>query len=179
MRFILEVWRYVCTYASSVQVMVAFWCQAIVRTIRSIFRNKLQWNFIRNTQKDIRKYISISHLEKGCHYVQQLCFHIRNAARCHDLFGQFEWRHLINDGESPIAEETHYSDVIICATASQITSLTIVYSTVYSGADRRKHQSSASLAYVLEIYRWPVNSLHRWPVTRKMFPFDDVIMQWD
>ena len=94
-------------------------------------------------------------------------------------FGQFEWRHLINDGESPIAEETHYSDVIMGATASQITSLTIVYSTVYSGADRRKHQSSASLAYVLEIYRWPVNSLHRWPVTRKMFPFDDVIMQWD
>ena len=60
--------------------------------------------------------------------------------------------------------------------ASQITSLTIVYSTVYSGADQRKHQSSASLAFVRGIHRGPVNSSHKWPVTRKMFPFDDVIM---
>ena len=59
---------------------------------------------------------------------------------------------------------------------SQITSLTIVYSTVYSGADQRKHQSPASLAFVPVIHRWPVNSPHKWPVTRKMFPFDDVIM---
>ena len=63
------------------------------------------------------------------------------------------------------------------AMASQISSLTIVYSTVYSAADQRKHQSFASLAFVLGIHRWPVNSPHKWPVTRKMFPFDDVIMQ--
>ena len=56
--------------------------------------------------------------------------------------------------------------------ASQITSLTIVYSNVYSDAD----QSSASLAFVWGIHRGPVNSPHKWPVTRKMFPFDDVIM---
>ena len=59
---------------------------------------------------------------------------------------------------------------------SQITSLTIVYSTVYSGTDQREHQCSASLAFVQGIHRWPVNSLHKWPITRKMFPFDDVIM---
>ena len=70
----------------------------------------------------------------------------------------------------------HYSDVTMGTIASQITSLTIVYSTVYSGADQRKHQSSASLAFVRGIHRGPVNSLHKWPVTRKMFPFDDVIM---
>ena len=51
---------------------------------------------------------------------------------------------------------------------SQITSLTIVYSTVYSGADQRKHQSSASLAFVRGIHRGPVNSPHKWPVTRKI-----------
>ena len=62
------------------------------------------------------------------------------------------------------------------AIASQITSLTIVYSTVYSDADQRKHQSSASLAFVRGIHRGPVNSPHKWPETRKMFPFDDVIM---
>ena len=60
--------------------------------------------------------------------------------------------------------------------ASQITSLTIVHPNVYSGADQRKHQSSASLAFVRRIHRWPVNSPYKWPVTRKMFPFDDVVM---
>ena len=62
------------------------------------------------------------------------------------------------------------------AMASQITSLMIVYSTVYSGADQRKHQSSASLAFVQGIHRGPVNSPHKGPVTWEMFPFDDVIM---
>ena len=70
----------------------------------------------------------------------------------------------------------HYNDVTMDSIASQITSLTIVYSAVYSGADQRKHQSSASLAFVRGIHRGPVNSPHKWPVTRKMFPFDDVIM---
>ena len=56
--------------------------------------------------------------------------------------------------------------------ASKISSLAIVYSSVYSGADQRKHQSSASLAFV----RGPVNSPHIGPVTQNMFPFDDVIM---
>ena len=61
--------------------------------------------------------------------------------------------------------------------ASQITSLTSVYSIVYSEADQRKPQSSASLAFVRGIHRGPVNSPRKWPVTRKMFPFDDVIMK--
>ena len=53
---------------------------------------------------------------------------------------------------------------------------TIVYSTVYSGADQRKHQSSAWLAFARGVHRWPVNSPCKGPVRRKMFPFDDVIM---
>ena len=52
----------------------------------------------------------------------------------------------------------HYPDATMGAVASQITSLTIVYSTVYSGADQRKHQSFASLAFVRGIHRGPVNS---------------------
>ena len=70
------------------------------------------------------------------------------------------------------------SDVIMGMMASQITSLTIVYSTIYSGVDQRKHQSSASLAFVWGIHRWLVNSPHKWPVMWKMFPFDDVIINW-
>ena len=62
------------------------------------------------------------------------------------------------------------------AMASQITSLTTVYSTVYSDAGQRKHQSSVSLAFVWGIHLGPVNSPHKWPVTRKMFPFHDIIM---
>ena len=70
----------------------------------------------------------------------------------------------------------HHSDVIMSAMVSQITSLKIVYSTVYSDVNLRKHQSSESLAFVRGIHRRPVNSPHKGPVTRKMYPFDDVII---
>ena len=70
----------------------------------------------------------------------------------------------------------HYNDVIMSAMASQITSVSSVCSTVGSGADQRKHQSSASLSFARGIHRWPVNSSHKWPVAQKIFPFDDVIM---
>ena len=69
-----------------------------------------------------------------------------------------------------------YNNVIMGAIASQITSLTIVYSICYSDAHKRKHQSSTSLAFVRWIHRRPVNSPYKWQVTRKMFSFDDVIM---
>ena len=61
--------------------------------------------------------------------------------------------------------------------ASQITSLTIVCSSVYSGAAQIKHQSSASLSFVKGIHRWPVYSPHKGQVTRKLFPFEDVTMK--
>ena len=65
------------------------------------------------------------------------------------------------------------------AMAFQITCVSIVYSTICSGTDQRQHQSSASLAFVRGIHRWPVNAPHKGPVTRNIFPFDDVIMlQW-
>ena len=92
------------------------------------------------------------------------------------------WDNNINIGHSITALMAqgqmflHYYDVTMGTIVSQITSLMIVYSAVYSNADQRKHQSSVSLAFVLGIHQWPVNSLHKWPVTRKMFPFDDDIM---
>ena len=58
----------------------------------------------------------------------------------------------------------------------RLTGVSIVYSTFCLSADQRNYQSSASLAFVRGIHRWPVNSPHKGPVTRKMFPFDDVIM---
>ena len=71
----------------------------------------------------------------------------------------------------------HYSDVIMSPMASRITSVSIDCSTVCSDADQRKHQSSASPVSVRGIHRSPVNTPHKWSVTRKMFPYDDVIMR--
>ena len=70
----------------------------------------------------------------------------------------------------------HYTDVIMGVMASQITSLSIVCSTVCSGRGQRKHKSSASLTFVRGIHWWPVNSPHKGPVTRKMLTFDNVVM---
>ena len=77
---------------------------------------------------------------------------------------------------SPATEEIHYSDVIIGAMASQIAGVSIVYSTVCSGTNQIKQQSSASLAFVRGIHRWSGNSPHKGSVTRKVFPFNAVIM---
>ena len=109
----------------------------------------------------------------GCQSCLLISFKVSSAA----LRQQFtvSWWYSHNKTE----HNKQYCDVIMGAVASQITSLTIVYSTVYSDADQRKHQSSASLAFLRGIHRGPVNSPHIWPVTRKMFPFDDVIMKSD
>ena len=82
------------------------------------------------------------------------------------------WYHLHFWVQTTSPGALQYCDVTMGAMASQITSLTIVY----SRADQRKHESSASLAFVRGILRWPENSPHKWPATRKRFPFDDVIM---
>ena len=70
----------------------------------------------------------------------------------------------------------HYGDIIMSAMTSQITDIWIVCLTTCSGADQRKHQSSMSLAFVRGIHQWPVDSPHKEPVTRKMFPYDDLFM---
>ena len=70
----------------------------------------------------------------------------------------------------------HHRDVIMSAMASQITGVSTVYSTISTGADQRKHQSSKSLAFVRGIHRWLVNSPHKGLLRRKMFPFDDIIL---
>ena len=94
----------------------------------------------------------IIHQDKNAKYDQS-----KLMAKCQYNVWGLEW-----------IAEFHYNDVIMSSVASQITSLTIVYSTVYTGADPRKHQSSASLACVRGIHRWPVNS-RKMPVTRIIF----------
>ena len=96
---------------------------------------------------------------------------IYSLFRTKDLF---QYKKIIRYRDSHLRDGTvvrpsylHYDDVIMGAMASKINNLVIVYSTVKSGADHSKHQSSASLAFVCGIHRSPVNSLHKWPVTRK------------
>ena len=105
------------------------------------------------------------------------CSHIRRETICEIVYDRKcvrlrsrKYTHEVLFG----SVSQHHNDVIMGAMASQITSLTIVYSTVYSATNQRKYQSSVWLAFLEGIHRWPVNSLHKGPVTRKMFSFDDV-----
>ena len=114
-------------------------------------------------QKHPQKHIPIH--GKSCHKMHMDTSILKFVSGSNELMGECKGCIHISD--------THYDDVIMTMLASQITSLTVVYSIVYSGVNQRKHQSSASLAFVREIHRGPVNFPHKWPVTRKMFPFDD------
>ena len=99
----------------------------------------------------------------GCEYPRPMH---RNALRQSDA-------HMHCWMGSSLFQAIHYNDVIMRAIASQITSLTIVYSIVYSDADQENIKASR---HWRGIHRGPLISPHKWPVTRKMFPFDDIIM---
>ena len=133
-----------------------------------MLNNKQQANTWTNVDQDK----SVNKASSCCTVTWPLRRHSSNRHRKWKVFGMF-----LHGNQWPVTSFTHYSDIILGVMASQITSLTIVYSAVHSGADQRKHQSSASLAFVRGIHRWPVNSLHKGPVTRKMFPFDDIMLQ--
>ena len=96
---------------------------------------------------------------------------IKNKSWCHKAIMWYRNQ----TGEFHSHGHARYSNVIMSAKASQITGVSVVCTTVCSGADQRKHQSSASPAFVREIHRWPVDSPHKGPVARNMFPFDGVI----
>ena len=109
--------------------------------------------------------LSSSHSRKSVWKCQPFCFGL-------NVF-------MMNYTKCMNSVQYHYRDVIMSTMASQITSVSIVYSTVCTGPDQRKHQRSVSLAFVRGIHQWPVNSLHKGPVTRKIFPYDDVIMSYN
>ena len=84
-----------------------------------------------------------------------------------------DWRFarlLLPRSSNCAADPSHYNDVILSVMASQVTSLTIVYSGVYSGADQIKPQSFASLAFARG--EFPAHRANK----VEMFPFDDVVM---
>ena len=103
-----------------------------------------------------------------------LCIHDINSfilGRCRCNFKSTIFRGLYHKHSTE-----HYNDVLMSVMAYQITGILIVCSTICSGTDHRKYQSSRSLTFVRGIHQWPVDSLHKGPVMQKMFLVDDVIM---
>ena len=160
------------------------WCPET----RAIFCNNV---FIFNRKNNLKPVIRVTLFRRSWLCIKSLANLFNNLFRYYNqscaLLAPWEGNHqspVDSYHKRPLAlmfylmytRTMHYNDAIMGAIASQITSLTLVYSTVYSDADQRKHQSSASLAFVRGIHRGPVNSPQKWPVTRKMFPFDDVVM---
>ena len=82
-----------------------------------------------------------------------------------------------NRSQAIVWPSDHYSDLIMSMMASQIIDVSTVCSAVCSDADQRKYQSSYLLTVVRGIHWRPVDSPHKGPSTRKMFPFDDVSLQ--
>ena len=156
---------------------------------RRKFKSSHIWELVGvlKTTRDVELWLATMYRLVRLHYVSNftlsrflwISHHFRNTRRKFtDGFSNMERsKHLLDKQDNKKKNIfDHHCDVIMGAMASRITRPTIVYLAVYSGADQRKHQSSASLAFVRGIHRWPVNPPHKWPVTRKIFPFYDVIM---
>ena len=117
-----------------------------------------------------RPYFGTCHSGYGPDSYSKLCRHTKHANEC-----ILERWHSMNNIACKY-NTVHYSDVIMSAMASQITGVSTVCSIVCSGAEQKKHQSSASVGFVRGIHKWPVVGPHKGPETRKMLPFDDVLM---
>ena len=132
---------------------------SILQTVQGMY---LQCGFLAENTKPQRGLVA------PCKHWWILCYTMCRHSivwrnRCHNLrLVDIDWSRTT---------KAHHNDVIMTPMASQITSLTIVYSTVYSGSDEKKPQKTS---------KFPVTgfSPHKRPVSRKMFLFDDVIMPW-
>ena len=141
-----------------------------------VFQEICNWNingsmWLGNTLQNRRRVISFKKPKlhfRNSYTGQGICefkiwprFYLFQSCAAYHLVSTIQWRH--HD-----------------AMASQITGVSLVCSTVCSGADQKKLQSSAPLA---RIYPWPVDSLmdspYKGPVAGKVFPFDNVIMPFD
>ena len=137
-------------------------------------RNKLQWSFNPNIKLLIQENVpenivcEMAAILSRFQCVKECALYITVC----NVASILVWTraHFVNDVLLVIQMRLHYSDVIMTTIVSQIADVSTVC------ADQRKYQSSASLAFVRGIHRLPVNSQHKGPVTRKMFPFDDVIV---
>ena len=142
------------------------WCFSLICTLTNSWANNGDAGDLRHH----RAYYDVTVMWNGRHFQNDICLYTgvvgmeKNSSYL--LYRVFEVRLL-----------AYWLDVTMSMMASLITGVSIDYSIVSLGADQRKHQNSASLAFVRGIHRWLVNSPHKGPVTPKVFPFDDVIME--
>ena len=113
---------------------------------------------------------SLIHVDTRSRAIESYGWSFVTSQRCQP----FTFRHVCAPGYILLDRYilgVHNNDAIMSTMTSKIICVTIVCSTVASGPDQRKHQSPASLAFVQGTHRWPVNSPHKEPVTRKCFHF--------
>ena len=142
-------------------------------------KNEKTLSTIQNLQSSCCLKLGFQNGSRGIAGDMQLEFQVISFHIWPDTICQRIWSNIDVDQSScgiSMILRHHYSDVAMYSVVSQIAGVSIVCPIFYLGAGQRKHQSSVSLAFVKGIHRWPVNSPHKWPVTRKMLPFDDFIM---
>ena len=154
-------------YTRVLEVMLHQCISMLARVLKSVFSSDHAVLLACSTLKHCQYILRINHLDMK-YYTNLNMYLFQQLIQLNGSVPYVPWWLFIH--------QAHYDNIIMSAMAFQITSLAIVYSTGYSGTDQRIHQSSASLAIVCGIHRWQVNSSHKRAVTRKMFPFHDVIM---
>ena len=111
----------------------------------------------------------------ACFYHYYYCHYCYHHYRYHHYSFIFIFKSALRGLTILVFREiNHYDDVIMGAMASQISSLPIVHSTIYS--DAKKTSKLCVTGLCAGNSPGTVNSPHKWPVTRKISPFDDVIM---
>ena len=126
--------------------------------VKQIVGKSFQWCLIKNEYFFMQENIFEKGFLQNINYYVKLTMHSSGSRRCTKAF------------------QSHYNNVIISVTVSQITRVSIVHWNVCSGTAQRKYQSSVSLAFVRGIHQWPMDSLYKGPAMWKMFPFDDIII---
>ena len=172
------------------QVVIAYHIKAnvVLSRLYHIERMPIHSTTTNNTASWGTWYTTVLYPTQGCirgFFIHQyLCKKINRPPPIYLLWLKFScwgmaWSVLVWSNISLHYLNDNCFDVIMSAMASQITSVSIAYSTVCSGAGQRKQYNSAPMTFVRGIHRWLADSPNKVPVTQKIFPVDDVIMYND
>ena len=124
---------------------IYLWC--VIQTINPWRPTEEHSHMETDTRIHLHVFLSVQECPDSAHGLG-----VARLSQCHDNVDSLNWKARF-PARKGVGGRKHHDDVIMSAIASQITSLTIVYSAIYSGADQRKHQSPASLAFVRGIHR--------------------------
>ena len=171
---------FLCCHKCSVKSPQCQWCNLRIISISRYHLTGI-WILIINIRRNHDRLIFLTET----HIPRKTVFILRQGTGRHMWYRSIYRHNKTQQRTAPVYNSCvaryvpfkHYSHVIMGAMASQITRVSGVYSTVCTGVDQRKYQSSASLAFARGIHRWLVNSPNKGLVMWKMIPFDHVIMK--